>query len=215
MKKINEFHNLEKSFSDYKKKAGGISYVACFGKTFLDKQSKEYELAKNVAGLIIENNFGVIHGGYAGVMEASSYGADIAIEKDDNKNKYWNIGVPMITFDKELRRASKINLPSAKDISDRKKALIEFCDICVVLPSGGFGTILESLEIFHMNQLAEKFGGKIRPLIFIGGNWKKIFDNLYKNLDMNKQKNGESFVYFIKSLKKLNSILNILRKKNE
>ncbi len=215
MKKNNEFNDLEKSFLDYKKEAGDISYVACFGKTFLDKETQEYELAKNTAELIIENGYGIIHGGYVGTMEALSCGADIAIEKDKNKNKYWNIGVPMATFDKELKRSSKTNLPPAKDISDRKKALIEFCDICVVLPSGGFGTILESLEIFHMNQLAEKFGGKIRPLIFIDGNWKKIFDDLYKNLDMNKQKGGESFVYFIKSLKELNSILDILRKKDE
>lgn len=84
-----------------------------------------------------------------------------------------------------------------------------------MLPSGGFGTILEALEIFHTNQLAEKFGGKIRPLVFIGGNWKKIFNSLYRNLDMNKQKNGESFVYFIKSLKELDGILSVLRKKDE
>lgn len=214
MKKINEFNDLKKAFLNYKKKAGNISYVACFGKTFIDKNSREYELAENVAELIIDDGFGVIHGGYTGIMEASSYGADRAIKKDKNKNSYWNIGVPMVIFDKELKRASKINLPTAKDISDRKKALIEFCDICVVLPSGGFGTILESLEIFHINQLAEKFGGKIRPLIFIGGNWQKIFDSLYKNLDMNKQKGGESFVYFIKSLKELNNILDTIREKD-
>ncbi|HNS34408.1 MAG TPA: LOG family protein [bacterium] len=215
MKKNNEFNDLKKSFLEYKKKAGNINYIACFGKTFLDKDSQEYKLAKDVSELIIKNGFGVIHGGYTGIMEASSLGADRAIKKDKEKNKYWNIGVPMIVFDKELERSSEINLPPAKDISDRKKALIEFCDICVVLPSGGFGTILEALEIFHTNQLAEKFGGKIRPLVFIGGNWKKIFNSLYRNLDMNKQKNGESFVYFIKSLKELDGILSILRKKDE
>lgn len=215
MKENNEFNDLKKCFLDYKKKAGNISYIACFGKTFIDKKSQEYELAENVAETVVKNGFGVIHGGYTGVMEASSHGADKAIEKDRKKNKYWNIGVPMVTFDKELKRASKVNLPPAKDISDRKKALIEFCDICVVLPSGGFGTILESLEIFHMNQLAEKFGGKIRPLIFIGGNWKKIFTSLYKNLDMNNQKDGESFVYFVKSIKEVEKILDSIKIKND
>ena len=215
MERNNEFNHLKKSFLEYRKKAGNINYVACFGKTFLDKRSHEYGLAENAAELIIENGYGIIHGGYCGAMEALSYGATKAIIKDKKKNKYWNIGVPMVTFDKELKRSSEINLPPAKDISDRKKALIDFCDICVVLPTGGFGTILESLEIFHMNQIAEKFGGKIRPLIFIDGNWEKIFDNLYKNLDMNKQKNGELFAYFVKSLKELNDILSILNKKDE
>ena len=83
------------------------------------------------------------------------------------KSDYLNIGVPLRMIDKELARSSKINRPAAETIGDRKKALIEFCDACIVMPSGGFGTILESLETFHMNPLAEQFGGKIRPLIYL------------------------------------------------
>ena len=215
MENKNEFNDLAKTFFEYRKRAGDIKYAACFGKTFLDKKSSEYKLAEKVAGIVIKNGFGVLHGGYTGVMEASSIGANKEIKKSENRNKYWNVGVPMITFDDELNRSSEINLPAAKDISDRKKALIEFCDLCIVLPSGGFGTLLETLEIFHMNQLAEKFGGKIRPLIFIDGNWSKIFSQLYQNLDMHKQKNGDSFAYFIKSTEELENILEIIKNEDE
>lgn len=213
MEKMNQFEDLKKAFARFKKLAGSPSYAACFGKTFLDQKSSEYKTADKVAQLLIEHGFGVIHGAYSGVMEASSRGADKAIAADKKKNHYWNIGVPMRIFDKELKRSSRVNLPSAKDISDRKRALIDFCDVCIVLPSGGFGTLLESLEIFHMNQLAEKFGGKIRPLIFLKGNWKKIFDDLYRDLDMTKQKGGQSFAYFPKTIGQLEKIIIRLKAK--
>lgn len=214
MEKLNQFDDLKKAFNKYRKLAGSPAYAACFGKTFLDPKSPEYKLAEKVSALLVEHGFGIIHGGYIGVMEAASKGADRAINLDKKKNLYWNVGVPMKTFDKELARSSRVNLPAAKDISDRKKALIEFCDICVVLPSGGFGTLLESLELFHMNQIAEKFGGKIRPLIFLGGNWKKIFDDLYRDLDMNKQKGGQSFVSFPKTLNQLERVILKIKEKN-
>lgn len=215
MNQQNTFDKLETEFKIFKEKAGGVSYVACFGKTFLDKESEEFKLAESVAETIVDNGFGVIHGGYCGVMEASSNGANRAIAKDEKKNSYWNIGVPMKTFDAELSHSSAINLPSAENIGDRKKALIEFCDICVVLSSGGFGTLLESLEIFHNDQIAEKFGGKIKPLIFIGGNWKKIFDDLYQQLDMNKQGGGDKFCRFIDTVEELELILKEIANKEE
>ncbi|MFA5871759.1 MAG: LOG family protein [Parcubacteria group bacterium] len=208
------FEQIEKAFMEFKEKANNPYYVAIFGKTFLDETTDEYKLTKEVARKVIENDLGVIHGAYTGVMKAASQGADAAIQKS-NKSEYLNIGVPMKTFDEELPKASRINLPAAETIGDRKKALIEFCDVCVVMPSGGFGTMLESLEIFHMNQLAEKFGGKVRPLIFVGERWNIIFKALYDNLDMNKQKTGESFCHFIKNIEQLELILNEIELKKE
>lgn len=210
----NSFEQIESAFVEFKKKAGNPYYVAIFGKTFLDENTQEYKLARKVAYKVIEIGFGVLHGAYAGVMKAVNEGAESAIRKL-KKNEYFNVGVPLKMIDQELPRSSNINLPPAETIGDRKKALIEFCDVCVVMPSGGFGTMLESLEIFHMNQLAEKFGGKIRPLIFIGERWNTIFEALYKNLDMNKQKTGESFCHFINDIKQLELILSEIELKEE
>jgi predicted Rossmann-fold nucleotide-binding protein len=208
------FEQIEKNFIDFRKRAENPSYIAIFGKTFLDRNSEEYRLTKEVAYKVIESGFGVIHGSYGGIMRAANEGAEAAIKKM-GKNEYLNIGVPLRMIDKELSRSSKINLPAAETIGDRKKALTEFCDACIVMPSGGFGTMLESLEIFHMNQLAEKFGGKIRPLIFIGERWNTIFEALYENLDMNKQKTGESFCHFINDIKQLELILSEIELKEE
>lgn len=206
-KTVNNYSELVKAFKGYQKKAGGIKYVACFGKTFLVEDSAEFKLIEIIAETVIDSGYGVIHGGYIGAMKAVSQGANRAIVKDKNLNSNWNVGVPMKTFDASLERSSAVNLPTAQDIADRKKALVELCDICVVLPSGGFGTLVEALEIFHSNQLAEKFGGQIRPLIFVGGNWKELVKNLYKGLDMKNQKGGEDFCYFIKTPRQLKALL--------
>lgn len=207
-KKVIAFSDLEKSFRYHKKKAGGIKYVACFGKTFLEREHATYAKSKDVGKCLIENGFGILHGGYSGAMEAVSSGADLAISDSKKKNAHWNIGAPMQFFDKELKRSSKINLPIAKDIVDRKKALTHFCDACIVLPSGGMGTLLETLELFHLNQIAQKFGGKIRPIILIGKHWKKMFDHIIKMLDMKNQKGGDDFIYFIDTIDQLIPVLN-------
>lgn len=204
---VNDYKKLVKAFESFKKKAGDIKYVACFGKTFLSEDAAEYKLAGKIAEAVIGSGYGVIHGGYIGAMKAVSLGASRAIVRDSRANDYWNVGVPMQTFDASLKRSSPVNLPTAKDISDRKKALVELCDICVVLPSGGFGTLVEALEIFHCNQLAEKFGGKIRPLLFVGSNWKELMRDLYKKLNMKDQKGGDSFCYFVKTPKQITALL--------
>lgn len=208
------FEDLEKAFVDYRIKAGSPAYVACFGKTFLEPDSEAYKLSEEVGAMIIENGFGVLHGGYIGSMEAVSNGANIAIRKDASKNEFWNIGVPMEIFDGNVVRASSVHLPPARDIFDRKKALTSFCDTCVVLPSGGVGTLLEALELLHVNQIAEKFGGKIRPLFFVGGAWKDLFNEIYSHLDMTKQSKGESYLHFLTSVEDLDKELKLLKTKN-
>jgi predicted Rossmann-fold nucleotide-binding protein len=208
------FEDLEKAFADYSNKAGSPAYIACFGKTFLEPDSEAYKLSEKVGAMIIENGFGVLHGGYIGSMEAVSNGANTAIHKDASKNEFWNIGIPMQIFDGNVARASSAHLPPANDIFDRKKALISFCDVCVVLPSGGVGTLLETLEILHVNQIAEKFGGKIRPLFFVGIVWKDLFGKIYASLDMTKQSKGESYLYFLESIEDLDKELKLLKTKN-
>lgn len=205
------FEDLTDSFKKYSADAGNPAYIACFGKTFLEPESEAYKLSERIAEVIVENGFGVLHGGYIGAMEAVSQGANAAISKDPSKNEYWNIGVPLELIDGELKRSSSVHLPAAKDIFDRKKALVTLCDACVVLPSGGFGTLLETLEIFHPNQLAEKFGGKVRPLFFVGDNWKILFEEMRKHLDMKKQSAGEAFTHFLSSVEELDSELKQLK----
>lgn len=191
------FKNLEDSFAEYKRLSGARGYVACFGKTFVAEDHPDFALAREVGAQIVANDFGVIHGGYIGIMKGVSLGADEAIKNDSSKNTYWNIGVPFAVFDNELSRAAETNLPPAPDLLDRIKALITFCDACIVMPSAGFGTLSEVALLFHLNQLTEKFSlGKPKPMLLLGEKWQSLFQNLYQTLDMTKQSKGEDFISF-------------------
>jgi len=148
-----------------------------------------------------------MHGGYIGTMEAVSEGANIAIQKDMHKNENWNIGVPMKTFDKDLKRADCKQLSASENILDRKRILVENCDACVVLPIGGIGTLLEVIEIFHINQINTKFGGEIKPIIFYGKIWKKLMNELKNRLDLSNQSDGNGFITFVDNLEQLDGVL--------
>ncbi len=204
---------LKASFEHYKEQGGSQLYAACFGKTFIDSESTAYREATAIGKLAIEKGFGVLHGGYSGLMDAVSTGASEAIA-GRGLSPNWNIGVPMYTFDADtkIKRTESVHLPAARDIYARKEALVTFNDVCIVLPVGGFGTLLETIDIFHANQLAEKFGGKIRPIIFMGEHWKKLFtEELPKYLDMHLQKDGDNFCYFVTTTEEVGQLLETIK----
>lgn len=202
--------NIQKELLEIKEQAGNPKYISCFGKTFVEKDAPEYQTSKDIGEIIVDNGFGIMHGGYIGTMEAVSEGANISIQKDQNKNENWNIGVPMKTFDKDLKRADCKQLSASDNILDRKRILVENCDACVVLPIGGIGTLLEVIEIFHINQINTKFGGEIKPIIFYGKIWKELMDTISDKLDLKGQSDGSSFVTFINSLDELKEALKSL-----
>jgi predicted Rossmann-fold nucleotide-binding protein len=202
--------NLEqviKEFVAFKEKAGNPDYVACFGKTFVEEGDENYIASKEIGKLVIESGFGVLHGGYIGTMQAVSRGANDGIKLDPKKNEFWNIGVPMKTFDSNVKRADCSQLTATENILDRKRVLIEMCEACIALPVAGFGTLLEVIEIFHVNQINSKFGGKIRPIIFYGKIWKNLMGEIMSKLDLKGQSDGEDFCTYIDDLSKLKETL--------
>lgn len=203
---------IKKEFLSFKEKAGNPAYVACFGKTFVDENDENYKISQNIGQLIVENGFGVLHGGYVGTMQAVSNGANISIKSDFKKNKFWNIGVPMITFDKDVKRADASQLTATENILDRKRILVEMCDVCLALPVAGFGTLLEVIEIFHINQINSKFGGKIRPIIFYGKIWKDLMGGIMNKLDLKGQDDGNGFTFYIENLEQLKENLVKIKK---
>lgn len=184
-------------FASYKSRAGDPLYVSCFGKTFIDQGSTEYMISQEIGKRLIEEGFGVIHGGYTGAMEAISKGADSAIEARADRNEYYNIGVPFSVIGGELPLSSRVNLPEVDNVLDRAQVLIDSSDAVVVMPSGGVGTLVEVLDVFHQNQLNHKFGGQIKPIVCVGGKWRQIMAYLLENLDMTKQSSGEDFIFYV------------------
>ncbi len=198
---------IKKEFLLFKEKAHCLSYIACFGKTFVGEEEENYKTSQEIGRLVVNSGFGVIHGGYIGTMQAVSNGANEGIKQDENKNAFWNIGVPMKTFDKDVKRADCSQLTATENILDRKRVLVEMCDACVVLPVGGMGTLLEVIEIFHVNQINSKFGGPIKPIIFYGKIWKELMKDIESKLDLKGQSNGEDFTYYVDTLDQLKDTL--------
>ncbi len=198
---------IKNEFLTFKEKAGNPVYVACFGKTFINEDDSNYQISKEIGKLIVESGFGVIHGGYIGTMEAVSEGANESIKQDSGKNKFWNIGVPMKTFDAGVKRADCSQLTATENILDRKRVLVDICDACIVLPVGGMGTLLEVIEIFHVNQINEKYGGPLKPLIFYGKFWKELMDSILSKLDLKAQSDGKNFTTYVDDLQELKEIL--------
>ena len=205
----NNIEDIKKEFLGLKELSGNPRYVACFGKYLVEKSDPLYELSKQIGKLILSSGFAVLHGGYSGTMDAVSEGAnEIILNKPEKKN--WNIGVPMRAFDGNVERAKCVHLSPASNILDRKRVLVDMCDMCVVLPVGGMGTLLETIEIFHVNQINKRLGGVIKPIIFFGDNWKELMDDICAKLDLKGQSDGSEFVHYVNSLEQLEKLLEIV-----
>ncbi len=197
----------------FKKESGANMFVACLGKSSLKKNSADYKTIKKLGEIIIEEDFGLIHGGYSGgAMQAIDEGASETILKQNKKNSL-NIGVPYLPFDNDWPRVEKsVFLKPAKKLSERIDNIICNSDIIVVLPKGGFGTLTELIYAFHVNQIEEDVGGKIRPIIFYGINWKILMKELMKGLDVTKQSTGKNWSYYVDTPEDFKKILFSLKK---
>lgn len=198
--------------TEFKEKSGASRFAACLGKSTLQKDEIAWKEIEKIADILISENFGIIHGAYAGgAMQAINDGAEKSIKKQ-NKNNFLNIGVPFEIFEKEWPRVSYgVFLNPAKTLSERVDNIILNSDIVVVLPKGGFGTLAELIFAFHLNQIQEEVNGQIRPIIFYGEKWKFLMKEICKNLDLNGQSIGDKWCFHANSVHDFQEIIKKLK----
>jgi len=141
--------------------------VSIFGSARTKKDNKYYQLASDIAKLIVEAGYGIITGGGPGIMEAGNKGAhlgggtsvglniDLPFEQHDN---------PYIDSDKSL---------DFDYFFVRKVMFVKYSQGFVVMP-GGFGTLDELFEAITLIQThkIEKF-----PIILVGTDfWEGLMD---------------------------------------
>ncbi len=194
--------------------ANAKKYVSIFGKSTVGRDSREYKFTEEVTGYLIENDFGVIHGGYAGgIMQAV---ADKAYNVLSEKNLPLerNIAVPQIQHDGagwgRVENAS-FTEPS-KDIYARLRNVAGHSDIAVLAPRGGDGTMLELTVVWHENVLAKYTGSTIVPIIMMqtedGTNWRKIAETLVAELDNSTDSIDElDWIYFASNLEEFSKLI--------
>lgn len=142
-----------------------MSYViSIFGGSAPGPGSADYEMARDLGRRLAEAGFTVQTGGYVGVMEAVSRGA--------NEAGGHVIGVTSARI--ESFRPLKAN-PWVKEeirhktLRDRVLHLVDHCDGIIVMP-GGIGTLSELALAWSFAQVGEI---PPKPIIPVGGLWQR------------------------------------------
>ena len=171
------------TLGELKKRSQATGFASILGKSTIAKESDEYGFMVEATCHLLEQGFGVIHGGYAGgAMSAASDTACAYIAKHRLAPER-NIGIPQRQHDGLWERVpGAVFTDASDDIYDRLR-LVTGGDIAMVAPLGGDGTELEVATLHHENiirstQAETCRGAKPTPMIFLqtatGTDWKKI-----------------------------------------
>jgi uncharacterized protein (TIGR00730 family) len=148
--------------------------VTVFGGSQPKEDSTAYAEAMALGKLLAERGHTVLTGGYIGVMEAVSRGAQEA----------GGHVIGVTCEDIEAWRPIKANAWVMEEI--RKKTLVERLhtlihesDAALALP-GGPGTLTEISLTWNLMTVESLHR---RPLILIGDGWQSVFDQFFRGLD--------------------------------
>jgi uncharacterized protein (TIGR00730 family) len=145
---------------------GATRTIAVFGSAEPLPGSADYDRAYRVGRQLAEAGFGLITGGYGGVMEAASQGA-----RDGGGR---SVGVACSVFgDRETNPYLDQVIPTA-DLMLRTRELIETASGFVVLP-GKAGTLAELAQLWALERAGCLAG---RPVILLGRHWKTLLEAL-------------------------------------
>jgi predicted Rossmann-fold nucleotide-binding protein len=210
------------TIEEMKKQSGANHFASILGKSTIDPQSEEYKCIEDLIKVLLENGYGIIHGGYAGgAMSATSDTVEAYIA-ENNLSPYLNIGVPQMQHDGLWERVTKASFTdTAEDIYQRLK-VVTSGDIAVVCPLGGDGTELEETIVFHENVVKDgmnKYGGhnlKMTPLIFFqtknGTDWKHLIEQKMKTLCTSvKEPSGYDWLHFVYSIKDFETFIKSMK----
>jgi hypothetical protein len=139
--------------------------VSVFGTGKARPGDKNYLLAQQLGGLLAEAGFAIANGGYDGVMEAASKGADAAGGEV--------IGVTCSAFGKSSANKFVGREIVTTSLNERLDTLVQIGDAYVVLP-GGTGTLLELALVWELKNKGFLSGDK--PIILLGKYWNRLIE---------------------------------------
>jgi len=140
--------------------------VAVFGSSEPREGDAAYEDARRVGALLVRSGYGVVTGGYGGVMEGASRGAAEAGGRA--------VGVTCAIF---AAREPNRFLTERRDTADllaRSGALIEAASGFIVLP-GKSGTLAELTLIWALHRAGSLAH---RPVVLLGAVWRPFLRQL-------------------------------------
>ena len=143
--------------------------IAVFGSSQVAENDIVYHQARECGKMLAQNGYGVITGGYTGVMEAASRGAK-------EKNGYV-IGVPTKAFKRDHTNPYIDALIWTDHYDDRISTLVSKAD-AYLLFKGGIGTLS---ELFYSWCIAQIKNPHCKPIILVGKEWKEDIKFLAKH----------------------------------
>ena len=147
--------------------------VSIFGSTRTKPGEQYYQMAEEIAGMLVKNGYGVITGGGSGIMEAANKGA----QKQKGKSVGLNIELP-------YEQKSNLYIDPDKLISFdyffvRKIMFVKYSQGFIVMP-GGFGTLDELFEAITLIQTSKI--GRF-PIVLVGKDfWEGLFQWIRKTM---------------------------------
>ncbi len=143
------------------------STIAVFGSSWPAPGSPEYHEAQLLGRYLAENGFGIITGGYQGIMEAVSKGAHEAGGSVT--------GVTMSLFNPRRANPFVTNEIKVPDFFPRLRKLTDADGFIAV--RGGIGTLTELSLTWSLLQTGVI---KDKPFVLVGANWKRVL-HIFQN----------------------------------
>lgn len=142
-----------------------MSYViSVFGSSMPQPGSADYEAARDLGRRLAQAGFTVQTGGYVGVMEGVSRGANEA------GGHVIGVTCDQIEEFRPLDANSWVNQEVRyPTVRERVLYLVDHCDGIIVMP-GGIGTLSEFALAWSFAQVGEM---PIKPIIPVGGLWQR------------------------------------------
>ena len=150
-----------------------MANVTVFGGSRVEPDTEEYLAALELGRALATRGFGVVTGGYNGVMEAVSRGAREAGGT--------TIGVTVDVIARNFERATNAYVDQevrTAQLLERIDKMVELGSAYVVLP-GGAGTLAELGVVWNLALIGAMHG---KPIVVVGTGWERVLRTMIEQL---------------------------------
>jgi len=146
-------------------------FIAVFGASSSIPGDGIYEEGVTCGRLLAEAGLGVVTGGYGGIMEAVSKGANEA------GGHVLGVTVPAVFGDRDGANEFVMQERQAAHLVERIHQLTEVSAGAIVLP-GSLGTMTELSVVWNLAFVAGLSGTTPKPVVTVGSTWRDLVEHL-------------------------------------
>ena len=152
------------------------TFIAVFGASASNPGDGIYEEGVTCGRLLAEAGLGVITGGYGGLMEAVSRGAN------DAGGDVIGVTAPSVFRDRDGTNEFVTEEWPAAHLAERIHQLTEASAGAIVLP-GSLGTLTELAVAWNLAFVARFSGEPPKPVVTVGSTWRNLVTHLGSQLE--------------------------------